>query len=117
MVETGIVLLLVGGLAGIGLAPVPWILNVAGALLLFGFAIGVPTGFWYHVALGRTLSAREALPSRWWLRPTTLHPRLRPEERSAVLRWFYAGGIGFGFTALGCIALGGAAVRLVLQGP
>ena len=117
MVESAIVVLVVGLLASIALAPMPVVLGGAAALLAFGFALGVPTGLWYHVALGRALRSREPLPPRWWLRPTALHEKLQPDERRSVLRWFYAGGIGFVFTALGCVVLGGAALRLVLGSP
>ncbi len=117
MIETGIVLTVVALLSGVALAPMPWVLNSAAALLAFGFALGVPTGFWYHVALGRALRMHEELPAGWWLRPTSLHGKLQPQDRPQVLRWFYAGGVGFVFTALGCVVLGGAALRLVVGSP
>lgn len=116
VLEAVLVLIGVALLGGVSLAPVEWILDGAAALLVIGFALGVPTGLWYHVALVRAVGAREVLPPRWWLRPTALHDRLRPDERPQVLRWFYAGGLGFAFTALGCVVLGGAALRLALQG-
>jgi hypothetical protein len=67
-----------------------------------GLAIGVPTGFWYHVRLRACLASRGALPPRWWLRPVSLHPRLLEEERPGVLRWFAIGGAGFVLTVVGC---------------
>ena len=99
------------------MAPIQWVLNAAILFLGVGFALGVPTGFWYHVALGRALRPRDQLPARWWLRPTALHGYLLPAERVGVLRWFYAGGIGFVLTAIGCIVLAGVALRLVAGNP
>ncbi len=99
------------------MAPLQWVLDSALVFLAVGFALGVPTGFWYHVALGRALRPRDQLPDKWWLKPTSLHSLLLPEERPPVLRWFYAGGIGFVLTALGCMILAGAALRLVIYPP
>ena len=59
----------------------------------------------YHVALYRTLRPRGPLPARWWLHPVPLHEKLRREERGAVLRWFWIGGLGFGVVVLGCLLI------------
>jgi hypothetical protein len=76
---------------------------VAGvACATVGMALGLPTGFWYHVRLQACLRQRGELPARWWLRPVALHARLRSEERPRVLPWFYLGGAGFVAVMLGC---------------
>src|SRR5712692_3173832 len=50
-------------------------------ILLLGLVMGVPTGFWYHVILYRSLSARIRVPRTWWLAPSALHPHLTDAER------------------------------------
>ena len=70
-----------------------------------GLVFGVATGFWYHVALGRSLARRAPLPPRWWLRPVSLHERLEAGDRSRVLPWFYAGGVGFVLTVAGLVLI------------
>ena len=117
MIETIIAASIVSLLCGTLMAPMQWVLDAAALLVGGGFAFGVPTGIWYHIALSRALSPRGQLPARWWIRPTAFHPMLTPEERPQVLRWFYAGGIGFLLTALGCITLAGAALRLIIEVP
>jgi hypothetical protein len=106
VIETLAVVGVVGLLAGLGLVgplvpPDQWM--VAGAVITgVGLLAGVPTGFWYHVALHRCLAPRLALPPRWWLHPVALHPALRASERRAVLSWFTAGGVGFAIAVVGC---------------
>ena len=106
MIEALLVFAGVGLLAAAGLiaplVPPEWIVLAGGACAAAGMAFGVPTGLWYHVRLRGFLAARDDLPARWWLRPVELHPRLEPQERPPVMRWFYAGGIGFLLTVLGC---------------
>ncbi len=46
------------------------------------------------------------LPAGWWLRPVAHHGRLAPEEQPGVLVWFFAGGVGFGLSVLGCFGVG-----------
>lgn len=114
MIETLLVLVVVALLSAGAWAPVSWILAGAAGLLGLGLVIGVPTGLWYHVALRRALLSHGDLPPHWWLRPTAYHDRLTDDERPAVLPWFYAGGVGFVFTALSCVVLLAAALRLLL---
>jgi hypothetical protein len=103
------VLLVIGAVAGLAsvallgalVAPAT-LLYTGGVITCVGLAAGVPTGFWYHVALYRALRPRGALPARWWLHPVPLHSRLQEDERSGVLRWFVLGGIGFGVVVIGC---------------
>jgi len=106
VIETLLVLGAVLGLAAAGLlatlVPIDVLLQLGGVITTVGLLIGVPTGFWYHVALYRTLRARGPLPSRWWLHPVPLHERLEERERDAVLLWFVAGGLGFGVVVIGC---------------
>ena len=78
--------------------------------LAVGLFIGIPTGWWYHVVLYRTLTARMALPSRWWGRPVELHPLLAPAEYQGVRPWFVAGALGFFL----CLAGGVAAISGLL---
>ena len=114
MIELFVVTALVGALCFTMWAPVSWLLASAATLLAVGLLLGVPTGTWYHVALRRELLACGGLPARWWLRPNTWHDRLDAEQRGRVLPWFYAGGVGFLFTAGGCGVLAVAAARLLL---
>ena len=92
------------------MAVTPWtsLLVVGTVTTAVGLAFGVATGFWYHVALARALSAVKALTPRWWLRPVPLHERLDVAGRQRVLPWFYAGAAGFFVTVVGMalIALG-----------
>jgi len=106
VIEVLVVLGVVAGLAlfsllGALIAPAT-LVYAGGVIAAFGLAAGVPTGFWYHVALYRVLRHRGPLPVRWWLHPVPLHSRLREEERSGVLRWFVLGGVGFGVVVIGC---------------
>ena len=98
------------------LAPWLWIAAAGALAIAAGLLVGVPTGFWYHVALGRALRAHGALPARWWVRPTAFHSGLSEAERARVLPWFFAGGAGFALTVVGCAALALAALRTALPG-
>jgi hypothetical protein len=90
----------------------PASLLVAGFwLVLGGMAFGVPTGFWYHVALRRSLVAAGALPERWWWSPTALHDAIPDADRAHVLAWCYAGAAGFLVTVAGCALVAFAAWR------
>jgi len=60
-----------------------------------GLLIGVPTGFWHLVLLSGVLSARMALPSKWWWSPEDLHFHLTESELARLWPWFTTGGIGF----------------------
>jgi hypothetical protein len=93
---------LASGLAG---ALLPWPVLMAAGLVgvAVGMIAGVPAGLMYHVRLHAALAALGELPPRWWLRPTSFHDRLDSDQRARVMRWFYAGGAGFGFVVLGCI--------------
>lgn len=109
MIETLLVLGAVAGLAFAGLmgslVPVDTLLQAGGVITVVGLVTGVPTGFWYHVALYRALRPRGPLPARWWLHPVPLHARLRQEERFGVLRWFAIGGFGFAIVVVGCLVI------------
>ena len=106
-----IVVALVLGVVLVAVTPWSWLLVVGAVTTGVGLAFGVATGFWYHVALARALSAVKALTPRWWLRPVPLHERLDAAGRRRVLPWFYAGAAGFFVTVVGMalIALGIAA--------
>lgn len=72
--------------------------------LLLGLAVGVPTGFLYHVILYRCVSAKGAVPPRWWLSPSALHHHLTPAETRRVNPWNRLGGIGFVLCLVGGLA-------------
>lgn len=116
MFETAIVLLLGAGFWGIHLA-----LNAAPEVLLFGgmwvvsagFALGLPTGALYHLALYRSLRRVDALPTRWWLRPTSLHDRIPERDRFRVLGWCYLGAAGFLVIVAGIAITAAGAFRIV----
>lgn len=112
VLEVLIVLALLVALAGS--VVVPWTLLLAAGVwtTAAGLVLGVPTGLWYHIALGRVLSAARALVPRWWLRPVSLHARLDEAGRRRVLPWFYAGAVGFMVTVVG-LALVGLALLAV----
>jgi len=78
----------------------------AGAgLIALGFALGVPTGAYYHVALHKKLAPRKALPERWYWSPVRYHVLLRDDERLAVLTWFYLGATGFVLIVTGGVVM------------
>jgi hypothetical protein len=89
-------------LATVLTAPV-MIMLALGALLL-GLVVGVPTGFWYHVLLYRIVSARIAVPRRWWLSPSALHVHLTGAEQRRIWLWYRLGGIGFVLSVVGGLA-------------
>ena len=74
-----------------------------GALLL-GLAVGVPTGFWYHVMLYRLVSRKIPVPRRWWLSPSGLHVHLTDVEQRRIKPWNRLGGIGFVLSVVGGLA-------------
>ena len=104
-----LVLALVGllGVAGLllPLLPAGVIVQAGGVIIAAGALLGLPTGLWYHVKLRAALQRQNQLPARWWLRPVSLHDRVPSEQRTAVLRWFYAGGLGFIAMILGCLTV------------
>jgi len=116
MFEAVIVLLLGVALWGIYLA-----MNVGPELLLFGglwvvaagFALGVPTGALYHLALYRSLQRTDGLPPGWWWRPTSLHARIPQADRFHVLGWCYLGAAGFFVILVGIAIAAVGALRLV----
>ena len=73
-------------------------------VLLLGLVMGVPTGFWYHVILYRSLSTRIRVPRKWWLAPSALHPRLTEAERRRIKPWYRIGGVGFVLSVIGGLA-------------
>jgi hypothetical protein len=106
--------LLLGG-AGLlaPLLPAQTVVVAGVACAAAGLLVGVPTGLWYHVKLHACLRGQGRLPARWWVRPVALHRRLTPEQRPAVLLWFYAGGAGFALSVLGCLLV---VVGVLLEG-
>jgi hypothetical protein len=86
--------------------------NIGLVMLVAGLAEGIPTGFWYHVALRRILVERGPLPARWWIHPTRHHERLTPEEHRRIRLWFVLGGIGYAVAVSGGLA---AIVGLLIE--
>ena len=82
-----------GLIAGIGLG-----------VLFLGLLLGLPTGFWYHVALYRFVSARMPVPRAWWLSPSNLHRHLTEAERRRIRPWYLIGGAGFVLSVVGGLA-------------
>ena len=103
--------LVLGAVAGVGLVVLlatlltaPVMVTLALGALLLGLVVGVPTGFWYHVLLYRIVSARIAVPRRWWLSPSGLHVHLTDAERRRIYRWYRIGGVGFVLSVVGGLA-------------
>ena len=108
MLEAALVL---GAVVAVGLAVLlvtlltaPAMIMLAIGALLLGLVVGVPTGFWYHVLLYRFVSARIAVPRRWWLAPAALHVHLSDAERRRIWLWYRLGGIGFVLSVVGGLA-------------
>ena len=83
---------------------------------LAGFALGVSTGFVYHVRLFQVLSPRGELPRGWFWRPLRFNARLRPEERGGVMAWCYVGGFGFVIICLGLLLMGTGVSMALIRG-
>ena len=103
--------LVLGAVAAVGLVvlfatvlTVPVMIMLALGALLLGLVVGVPTGFWYHVVLYRIVSARIAMPRRWWLSPSALHVHLTGDEQRRIWLWYRLGGIGFVLSVIGGLA-------------
>jgi hypothetical protein len=114
-------LLVLGFVALLGGATLAWSLASIEALLVAslwlvgaGLALGVPTGFWYHVELRRVLVAAGELPPRWWLHPTRLHGAIPPERWWRVMSWCYAGALGWVISFAGCCLFALAAAKLLV---
>src|SRR5205814_662807 len=73
----------------------PLITVFAMATMCFGLLVGVPTGFWYHVALYRVVSPKVQLPRTWWIAPSELHRHLTDAERRPIYRWYRLGAVVF----------------------
>jgi hypothetical protein len=116
MIEIMLVLvaLVAAGTVGvIGATVTPGLIAAIGiGTLLLGLAVGVPTGFWYHVILYRCVSAKIAVPPKWWLSPAALHRHLNPAETRRIRPWNRLGAIGFVL----CLVGGGAAIAALLLG-
>lgn len=108
MLEAALVLAAVVSVGVVGLlttvltAPV-MIMLALGALLL-GLVVGVPTGFWYHVVLYRIVSAKIAVPRKWWMSPSDLHVHVTDAEQRRTRLWYRLGGIGFVLSVVGGLA-------------
>lgn len=100
-VVAAVVVSLVALQAGSWVAPEA-LLSWSVGLIAAGFAIGLPAGLGYHVALGRALAAQKLDARRWWLRPTSFHEALEPAARRRITPWFRVGAAGFLLVAVGC---------------
>jgi hypothetical protein len=89
------------------------VITAAGfASLFLGLVLAVPTGFWYHVVLYRSVSSRVPVPANWWLSPSNLHRHLTEAEHRRIRPWYRMGGLGFVL----CVIGGGAAIAGLLLG-
>ena len=108
MIEIALVLLAVVavGLVGVLVTVLtPSLITVlAVATMCFGLALGVPTGFWYHVTLYRVVSPKVRLSPTWWMAPSELHRHLSDAERRRIYRWYRLGGVGFVLSVVGGLA-------------
>ena len=105
LLAAGIVVVFLTLVLTSALVPALGVLAIGAGCTMLGLVVGLPGSIGYHVALGRTLAGRGALPSRWWLNPTALHARLTPAERRVVMPWFYTGAAGFVVVVLGAITV------------
>jgi len=103
----------VGALGFLATILTPRLMTALGLLTLAcGLLVGLPTGFWYHVLLYRTLKPRMRLPPRWWWAPVDLHPYLTGPELARLQPWFRVGGLGFALSLVGGLAaLAGLLIR------
>lgn len=76
--------------------------------------LGSLAGALYHRRLHQCLSARDALPPRWWIEPTKLHRLLTDDEHARTMPSFYVGAAAFGVCVLGCVAMVSGLVRILL---
>jgi hypothetical protein len=121
MIELGLALgfvaLVGGGALAWGALGADALLGLGAMVILAGFALGIPTGLWYHVELRRALLGAGALPARWWLHPTRLHPAIPEEARARVLGWCAAGALGWLVSVAGCVVFGLGAAKIALGSP
>ncbi|MGH1341833.1 MAG: hypothetical protein ACRBN8_09800 [Nannocystales bacterium] len=86
-----------------------------GLVVAIGFLLlGSLAGGLYHLRLHQVLTARDALPPRWWVDPTKLHKELSDAEREKALPAFYAGAAAFGVCVLGCVSMVSGLARVFL---
>ena len=113
MIETAIIFGLVALVAAVSWIPVTAAIPMGLVMIGVSLAIGLPASAIYHVQLGRAL-ALGPLPKnwRWWLDPTRFHADVPEHARDRVMRWFYAGVVGFTGAVLGCVLIGAALLRL-----
>jgi hypothetical protein len=116
LLALGFVAAISGGALAFSLFATETLLIAGLWLVTAGFALGLPTGFWYHVELRRVLVAGGALPARWWLHPTRLHGAIPPERWWRVMSWCYAGALGWLVSFSGCCVLALGAAKLLLAG-
>lgn len=70
-----------------------------------GCAIGLPTGFMYHVVLRRELSRAGQLKPGWFWRPIQQHVHLEESALDQVRPWLVSGGVSFLLIMLGLALL------------
>jgi|WetSurMetagenome_2_1015567.scaffolds.fasta_scaffold422462_2 hypothetical protein len=106
MVESLVVLGVVAGLVVFGLMvallPIEGLLLAGVGCIALGFALGVPSGAYYHLKLYRYLAAHGGVPSGFFWHPTRYHAQLPPSELRKITPWFLLGALGFVLILLGC---------------
>lgn len=119
MRELGIVVAIIAVMClASGMWLVPWeTLYEAGMwVTAAGFALGVPAGVVYHVRLYRALRPRGELTPGWYWRPLRFNALLRAGERSGVMAWCYAGGLGFAIICIGLLMMGSGVALALIRG-
>ena len=79
-----------------------FLLQLGGCIILAGLALGVPTGFYYHLLLRQKLKKLGPLPKGWWVFPIKHHAVLAEEDLGSFQPWFKLGAIGFFISIGGC---------------
>ncbi len=106
MLEVGIALLMLGGLAGfallVGYASSLTLLWLSLGVVMIGLSLGLPYGIRYHFVLRSLLLKRGALPKRWYVHPTQYHRLLDGEEQERIRLPFRLGALGFVLILAGC---------------
>ena len=108
MRELHLVLVLLAGALGVAsLALIPWEAAAKWGLglIVAGHLFGLPAALRYHLLLRAELLREGRLERGWFWHPNRYHGALRDPERSRILRWWYAGGLGFVIVVAGMLLI------------
>ena len=81
-------------------------------MIAAGIAVGVPTGFVYHVQLYRALRSRNRLARGWVWRPFQHHQHLDRRDKRRVMPWAIVGGVGFFIIVIGQALLAAGLINM-----